>query len=354
MTETQTLASRVALFADLDEAELRYVLRAARRLEFAAGTRLVQQGQAADTALIMEHGHARVISVLPGGGETVVGELGPGSVLGEMALLDSGVRSASVVASEPTACLSMERDAFRLLIAQGNRAVLAINHRITLALCQRLRELNGRILANGAGDAGIIPAPVFGTARAAASQPADRQPCGFDYRAFLRLLSALRSLDDVELDELLQVSQVFDLPRGAVLFEAGAASEACYVVVRGVLEISRAHDCEQRRIGILGPGRLCGILGLIEDQPHSMSATAREAATLLEIPRAAFLRYLNAEARGAWKFQQAVNQELLQSLARTNNHLARLISQACIREHVHEVHELQRALAEQECRAGAG
>lgn len=353
-TDTESLVRRVPLFAELDEGELRFVLRAARRLTFAAGARLVRQGQAADTALIMEHGRARVISVLPGGGETVVGELGPGSVLGEMALLDSGVRSASVVASEPTACLSMERDAFRLLIAQGNRAVLAINHRITLGLCQRLRMLNGRILAHGVGDALVSPgvAPAF-MATAGVSHRGERQPCGFDYRKFLRLLPASRQFDENELDELVQVSAAFDLPRGALLFEAGAASEACYVVVRGALEISRAHAGEHRRIGILGPGRLCGILGLIEDQPHSMTATAREAVTLLSIPRAAFLRYTNAEARGAWKFQQAINQELLQSLARTNNHLTRLISQARIRESAHEVHELLHALAEQECRAGA-
>lgn len=83
-----------------------------------------------------------------------------------------------------------------------------------------------------------------------------------------------------------------------------------------------------------------------------MSATAREDVTLLEIPRAAFARYTNGEAPGALKFQQAVNQELLQSLARTNNHLTRLISQARIRLQVRQVDELQRALAEQECRAG--
>ena len=66
MDDTKSLAERVPLFADLDEGELRFVLRAARRLTFDAGARLVRQGQAADTALIMEHGRARVISVRTG------------------------------------------------------------------------------------------------------------------------------------------------------------------------------------------------------------------------------------------------------------------------------------------------
>ena len=337
------LTLRVPLFAELDEDDLRYVLRAAQPLEFAPGAFMVRQGQSADSALFMGRGRARVFNLLPGGGESVVGELGPGSVLGEMALLDSGVRSASVMASEPTACLSMSRDAFRMLIAQGNRAVLAINHRITLALCQRLRELNGKILARA------VPEHL---APAVPNRPHQWRPCAFDYAAFLSLLPALRHFSADEMAVLLLATQAFDLPRGALLFEAGAACDACYVVVRGALEISREQNGAHRRIGILGPGRLCGILALIEGQAHSMSATAREDVTLLAIPRTAFARYYSGEAAGALKFQQAINQELLQSLARTNNHLTRLISQARIRNQVRQADEFQRALAEQECRAG--
>ena len=347
MIDIHKIASRVPLFAGLDPHELQYVLRMARRLEFAAGATLLRQGQAADSALIMEDGHVRVVSTLPGGGEALIAELGPGSVLGEMALLDSGVRSANVIAREPTACLSMERDAFRLLIAQGNRAVLAINHRITLGLCQRLRDLNGKILAHSAPE---YLAPV------ALNQVTGRQPCAFESRAFLHVLPALRHFSAEDLDELHQAASVFDLPRGAVLFNAEDASDSCYVVVRGALEISRTHNGKHRRIGILGPGRLCGILALIEDLPHSMSAAARENTTLMEIPKSVFALYYNGTARGSLKFQQAVNHELLQALSRTNNHLTRLISQAAIRNHGHDMEglpgELGRALREQDCRVG--
>lgn len=346
MIDIHEITSRVPLFAGLDPDDLQFVLRVARRLEFAKGAMLLRQGQIADSALVMESGSASVVSVLPGGGEAVMAELGPGSVLGEMALLDSGVRSANVIAREPTACLSMERDAFRMLIRQGNRAVLAINHRITLGLCRRLRELNGKILAHS------TPAHL---APALDNHPGRRLPCAFDYQPFLALLPALRPFNAEERDELTASAAVFDLPRGAVLFNAGDASDTCYVVIRGALEISRAQNGQHRRIGILGPGRLCGILALIEGAAHSMSASARENVTLMEIPRAVFARYYDGTAQGALKFQQAVNQELLQALARTNNHLTRLISQARIRNHGQPeaalVGELGRALCEQDCRA---
>ena len=65
------------------------------------GAQLVRQGAPADGAWIIESGEAEVITALPGGGEAVVARLGPGSVLGEMALLESGIRSATVVARAP-------------------------------------------------------------------------------------------------------------------------------------------------------------------------------------------------------------------------------------------------------------
>ncbi len=338
------MARRIPLLADLDADDLRYVFRAAQPLSFASGDLLVRQGQSADSALFMARGRAQVINALPGGGETVVGELGPGGVLGEMALLDHGVRSASVVATEPTACLSMARDAFRMLIAQGNQAVLAINRRITLSLCQRLRELNGKILALS---------PPEQLAPALTNRRDARQPCAFDFRAFLGLLPALRDFSVDEAATLLQASQVFDLPRGALLFSAGEPGTACYLVVRGALEISREQAHTQRRIGILGPGRLCGVLGLIEGRPHSMSASAREQVTLMEIPATAFARYYDGQVPESLKFQHAVNQELLQSLARTNNHLTRLISQARIRHHAQQADALHGELLGQDYRAAA-
>ena len=337
------LCASVPLFAGLDADDLRFVLRAAQQIEYATGSRIVQQGQAADCALFIERGYAQVVSALPGGGQTVMAELGPGSVLGEMALLEGGVRSADVIAREPTACLSMERDAFRMLIAQGNRTVQTINHRITQTLCQRLRELNGKILAMSESE------PL---APAIAQTAAQRQPCHFNVHAFLRLLPSLRQISAAELDALLRVSQIFDLPRGAALFNAGQAADACYIVLRGALEISRNQAGSHKRIGILGPGRVCGLLALIEAQPHSMSATARESVTLLELPRAAFEQFYFGDTRATLKIQQVINQELLQSLARTNNHLVRLISQARIRNHAQHVRELSRALAAQDIRTG--
>jgi CRP-like cAMP-binding protein len=341
------LISGIPLFAGIERAELDGFLRIFQSVSFSAGAAVVRQGQPADGAFIIEAGDADVVTALPGGGVAAVATLGPGSVLGEMALLESGMRSATVTARSAVATHFIERDGFRMLLAQRNGAAFTIQGRITLTLCQRLRELNAKIIAHDpAGNA--APAMEEG---AAAGAPR-RGECPFDWRRFLPVLPLFRRHAAAEIDEFAGLVRVLELERGHALFRQGDPSAACYVVIRGAIEIAGARNGRRHRIGILGPGRLCGTLALIEGQPHSMSAAARENTVLLEIGSAAFGRLFRGRDRLAARFQETVNQELLQALSRTNNHLTRLISQARIRggRQEKQVEELQQALGAQDCR----
>jgi len=339
----------IPLFAGIERAELEGFLRIFQPVSFAAGAPLVRQGQPADGAYLIESGDANVITALPGGGEAAVAKLGPGSVLGEMALLESGTRSATVIARSAVAGHFIERDGFRMLLAQRNRAAFTIQSRITLTLCQRLRELNAKIVAHDASG----NAPPAMDAQGAGKTPPRRDSFSFEWRRFLPLLPLFRRCSPAEIDEFVAAAQAMELAPGHSLFRQGDASEACYLVVRGAIEIAGARNGQRHRIGILGPGRLCGTLALIEGQPHSMGAAVRENAVLLELGKAAFERLFKGDDRLAARFQEAINQELLQALARTNNHLTRLISQARIRggrQEKKQAEELQQALGAQDCR----
>ena len=333
------------MFTGLDSRELRDFLRIFERVELDPGACLTRQGQPADCALIMESGDADVVTALPGGGVATVATLGPGSVLGEMALLEAGTRSATVIARSRVAGYSVERDGFRLLLVQRNHAAFQIQKRITLTLCRRLRELNARIVDSEASEHAAPPL----SGRASGGR---RTAAAFDYRAFLPVLPLFRRFGPSEIDEFSRLATVQELDRGEILFEQGSLSTACHVVVRGAVEIAHARNGRRHRIGVLGPGRLCGALALIDDQPHSMTAVARERTTLLDLDKAVFDRLFAGHDRVAARFQEVINQELLQALARTNNHLTRLISQARIRAARADVDELQRALSTQDCRAG--
>lgn len=339
------LIGGIPLFADIERAALEGFVRIFQPVSFEAGAALVRQGQPADGAYLIESGDADVTTALPGGGTAAVATLGPGSVLGEMALLESGVRSATVIARSRVTGHFIERDGFRMLLAQRNRAAFTIQARIARTLCERLRELNARIVAD---DASAAAPPAMNAQGLAAAAPR-RDALSFDWKSFLPLLPFLRRCGPQEIEQFAQAAQAVELARGHVLFRQGDPSEACYLVVRGAIEIAGSRNGRRHRIGILGPGRLCGTLALIEGKPHSMGATVRESALLLEIGGPAFGRLFHGDDRLAARFQEAVNQELLQALARTNNHLTRLVSQARIRGG-RQAEELRQALGTQDCR----
>ena len=339
----------VSLFAGLAPAEIDGILGISRYVAFAPGTKLMRQGQSADGVLILESGTADVLTALPGGGELTLASVGAGTVLGEMALLDTGMRSATVIARTAVEGYWIDRDGFRMLLAQRNPAVFTVQGRVTLALCARLRELNAKIVERETPLTGAWSLPARGPSRIR------RGACSFDYRAFLPILPAFHGLDPEDIEEITGHAAVLEAPRGEVLVEQGAPSEACYVVVRGAIELATLHQGGRYRIGILGPGRLCGHMGLIDGVAHTTTMVAREDAMLLEITRAAFDRlYYGCERINA-KFRDAINRNLLEALAHTNNHLTRLISQARIREpdvrKTGDSRDLERALGMQDCAA---
>ena len=93
--ETERLAA-IPLFGGLDGADLEAVAAAATEVEAAEAQTLVTEGDFGHALYAIESGTADVNA----NGATVV-SLGPGDVFGEMAVLASGRRTASVVATSP-------------------------------------------------------------------------------------------------------------------------------------------------------------------------------------------------------------------------------------------------------------
>jgi CRP-like cAMP-binding protein len=102
---------RVPLFADLDEDELAGVAAVFKQRRFAAGETVIQQGSGAAAFFVIESGEANVL--VDGRQQRV---LGPGDYFGEMALIDAGTRTASVVAATELECSGVTFWDFRPLV----------------------------------------------------------------------------------------------------------------------------------------------------------------------------------------------------------------------------------------------
>jgi CRP-like cAMP-binding protein len=120
----------VSLFADLDDDELSQVALLFKQRRFAAGDTVVKEGADGAAFFLIESGEAKV-SVH---GVERTG-LGPGDHFGEIALIDEGVRSATISATTDLVCYGLTLWEFRpLVIENGN-----IGWKLLHSLAKKLR-----------------------------------------------------------------------------------------------------------------------------------------------------------------------------------------------------------------------
>ena len=83
----------------------------------------------------------RISRDVPGMGEEALAVLGPGTVFGEMALLDEFPRSATVRAIEPTTVLGIQRWHFKGILESHPQLALAL----LPILSRRIRSAEGSL-----------------------------------------------------------------------------------------------------------------------------------------------------------------------------------------------------------------
>lgn len=130
-----------SLLQALSPDELAHLLRDAREHKAKKGEHILRQGDDGDFLVILLDGQARVTVYTANGREIVLDYAGPGDVLGEIALLDGGKRSASVIAMVPVRYLTLPRPIFERVMAENHMIAL----RLMRELAQRLRVANQTI-----------------------------------------------------------------------------------------------------------------------------------------------------------------------------------------------------------------
>jgi CRP-like cAMP-binding protein len=130
------LLAMVPLFANLSKAQLGVVSRAADEMAVTDGEMLARQGAAGDEAFVVIAGE---LTVRRNGRK--VATLSAGDVVGEMALIDGGTRSADVVAAGDGGVLVMHRREFGGILDE----VPAIQRKLMVNLSQRLREADRKL-----------------------------------------------------------------------------------------------------------------------------------------------------------------------------------------------------------------
>lgn len=129
------ILKNVPLFHGLKRRQLSRLARIFTERQCKENEVIVPQGRDGYGFFVVVSGKAQAIRKRADGTETVVNTFGPNDFFGELALLDNGARTASVVATEPTHCLILPRENFLgVLRRDGDMAV-----EIMVELAQRFR-----------------------------------------------------------------------------------------------------------------------------------------------------------------------------------------------------------------------
>jgi CRP-like cAMP-binding protein len=201
----------IPLFADLDEMDLMQISKGLICKQIPSNEYLFRQGSDADTAFFVQSGALSVDCALPGGGEVHLANLGPGSMLGEMSLIATGVRTASVRADADVIGYSMERWFFQSSLAHASPATARILRQLIQIVGERLRSQYAQIILMEAGGNTCVPCRNHSDSRSGIDDAA--KMCSFYYPAFLPRLGFFSNFQPDEFRMFTSKIRSLELPR---------------------------------------------------------------------------------------------------------------------------------------------
>ena len=137
--------SEVGVLINFSEFQIASIAPRLVREEKAKGSVVFQEGDPGRNLLMITKGTASAYVQLPSSGRIRLATFGPGTTFGELALLDEGPRSATVMADDYLICYSLSKDDFAALANEEPAVAIKLLASLGRELSKRLRVANGTI-----------------------------------------------------------------------------------------------------------------------------------------------------------------------------------------------------------------
>jgi CRP-like cAMP-binding protein len=213
-----------------------------------SGRAIIRQGVAGDAVYFLARGDVEISRRVEGGEELGLARLGPGSLFGEMALVSSDPRSASVICDGEVDVLELKRERVDEVAARMPGFAAAMS-----------RFTRDRIIANL-----LATNPLF------------------------------KPFDEATRKQLLARFTGHEVPRGTIFIEQGQPGNGLYLILQGKAEVLRWDGASYVSLAALGPGDAVGEISLIHEQPATATVKTTTAATLLFMARELFIPLVEA------------------------------------------------------------
>jgi CRP-like cAMP-binding protein len=264
LLDTLSEGDRVCLFA------------AGRKRAAKAGEEVARQGSRGDCLFVLVEGELAVVRALPGDEEKLLATAKPGMLLGEIAVLDRGARSASLRATRPSVLREIGLGAFEALTLHGGDIGWRILRAVAASVHERLaatRRIEGAV-THSARSAG---------AKLQWSSPASGAV------AVLESLPAFEALDARDWEAMLPQMGVCEIERGADLVLPDASSAGAVIVLRGGLSPWLPDGTgPELTVPAAGPGGFVEYAAALGMPPDLRRWRARSPARLLRLDAGLF------------------------------------------------------------------
>jgi CRP-like cAMP-binding protein len=237
----------IPLFSELSANAFASILQRLQLRRVPAGSVVVAEGDPGASFFVVASGEVRVTKQ-KGDAAIELARLHEGAIFGEMALVSSAPRSATVTAVKDTDLLEFDKEA--LVAAQGEVATLAV------ALDKFTRE---RLLNNL-----LATSPIFAP------------------------------LDRAQRLDLVRRFSAHDVPAGVSILREGEPGRGLFIVLSGEVDVSKIDGDAKVLLATLKPGDIFGEISLLHDEPVSASVSAARACTVLVLEKATFTKLVSA------------------------------------------------------------
>jgi predicted acylesterase/phospholipase RssA/CRP-like cAMP-binding protein len=268
----------VEVFSNLQEDIHREIAHHIQTFELAPNEVLVRQGDDAKNLYFLLSGRLSVILKDQSGSEQVVADLPAGSIIGEIAIVVGGKRSATVVGAEASTLGVLSAAALTRLM---NRHPEVMSNVVSMA-SRRLRE--GQLA--------------------------------------LHLVRLYEGFDAASIREFQNVVEWISLSAGEILFRRGEPADAAYLVVSGRLRVMVEDGFESSPFyQDVAPGEIVGDLPMVLEENHSTTMAAVRETEIARIPRSVYDGWIERRPRMMYKLIQTAFRRVRRSGAPSDNSL---------------------------------
>lgn len=237
------------MFAALEQKEMEIILMAMKECPFAAGTKVITEGENGDFLFVIEKGSLECRKSI-GGEDKVVKVVNEGDVFGELALLYNTPRAANVVAKDECVCWQLDRDTFNNIVKDAS---------------VKRRE---------------------------------------KYDAFLKSVTLLSSVDAYERSQISDALKPETFSKGDTIVKQDEPGDKFYIVEEGSLYAQK----DGMKVMDYKAGDYFGELALLKNQPRAASVVVQsDTCKVLTMSRQAFTKMLgplqNILAKGASSYK---------------------------------------------------